>query len=372
MLQSLFTQNNDRMMEFQTHKKDLSQTRLLESKASELVAGQIKVKIDAFSFTANNITYWAMGDKMSYWQFFPASDNASSDWGIIPAWGFADVVESKCNELAIGERLFGYFPTAESLVMQPSKVAAGMLIEGASHRQKLPSVYNMYRRVHAEPGYNPAHDALRMLLFPLHITSFCIYDMLKSQKWFGVEQIIITSASSKTSLGLAFALSEDDTAPAVIALTSKNNSDFVAQTDYYQNTLSYDQLEDIDTHKKTVIVDMSGNGELISQLHAQLQDKMLYSSLVGLTHWQDTMKGSGFIADRSEVFFAPSHIQKRFQDWGPEAFEQKSNAFMQRAAIDSKRWLVINEVNGLSGLREQFAKVSQGKLSAEQGLIVKL
>ena len=363
------------VQEFQVHKRDINQTRIVEEPSlheAAIAADQVKVKIDAFSFTANNITYWALGDKLAYWQFFPASDNAASDWGIIPVWGFADVVESTHAEIKLGERLFGYFPTADELVMQPAKVSTALCFDGSAHRIKLPAGYNMYRRVNAEPGYNPAADGLRMLLFPLHITSFCIHDMLSSQNWLGAEQILIISASSKTSLGLAFALQEDESAPKVIGMTSKRNLSFVEQTGYYQQSISYDELEKIDASKKTVIIDMSGNGELISQLHARLQGNMLFSSHVGLTHWDETDKGPDFIADRSKMFFAPGHIQQRYQDWGAEKFEQRANAFMQRAAIDSGRWLEITTVKGLSGLSEQFEAVSQGQLPAQQGLVVKL
>lgn len=361
------------MSEFQVHKQDINQTRLvIQEHQVELQASQVRVKIEAFSFTANNITYWAMGDKLAYWQFFPASDNESSDWGIIPAWGFGEVVESSHDEVRVGERLFGYFPTAHELVMQPNKVSAGLWFDSMPHRAHLPTGYNMYRRVLNDPNYDSKNDALRMLLFPLHITSFCIHDMLSSQDWMGAEQIIITSASSKTSLGLAFALQEDPAAPKVVGITSSSNLNFVEQTGYYQQSVTYAVLDDIDSSLKTVIVDMSGNGELISQLHTKLQDNMLFSSHVGLTHWDETDKGPGFIAERSQMFFAPAHIQQRYLDWGADKFEAQANAFMHRAAEDSARWLEINQVAGLSGLREQFKAVSQGLIPAQQGLIIKL
>ena len=171
------------MSEFQVHKQNLTQTRIVETPTvGELTetVNQVKVKVDAFSFTANNITYWAMGDKLAYWQFFPATDNTDSNWGIIPVWGFADVIESNHDAVPVGERLFGYFPTADELLLQPVKVSTGLWFDGSAHRLKLPPGYNMYRRVQAEPGYNSDQDALRMLLFPLHITSFCIHDMLST------------------------------------------------------------------------------------------------------------------------------------------------------------------------------------------------
>ncbi|TDR22798.1 DUF2855 family protein [Marinicella litoralis] len=361
------------MSEFQVHKQDISQTRLLDTrKGNEILDGQIKIKIEAFSFTANNITYWAMGDKLAYWQFFPASVNQTSEWGIIPVWGFAEVVESTHTGINVGERLFGYLPTANEWLIQPVKTAITVLFDGSSHRSKLPPGYNMYRRVQAESGYNPKHDALRMLLFPLHITSFCIHDMLSSQQYLSAEQIIILSASSKTSLGLAYALQQDESAPTVVAMTSARNLAFVKKTGYYQQVISYDDMVQIDGNKKSIIIDMSGNGDLITQLHAKLKDNMLYSSQVGLTHWDETAKGTGFIANRSKMFFAPSHIQQRYQQWGAEKFEQLANEFMHKAAIDSQRWLKITTVKGLKGLSEQFNSVCHGQLPPEQGLIIQM
>ena len=51
---------------------------------------QVLFAIDSFAMTANNVTYAVMGDAMKYWNFFPTVDG----WGIVPVWGFADVVGS--------------------------------------------------------------------------------------------------------------------------------------------------------------------------------------------------------------------------------------------------------------------------------------
>ncbi len=361
------------MIEFQVHQQQLNKTQLVENNnAIRLKPGEVKLRIDAFSFTANNITYWAMGDKLGYWQFFPVSENTSSEWGIIPAWGFADVVASNNDQVTVGERLFGYFPTASEWVMQPTKVSRTLWFDGSAHRAELPMGYNMYRRVHTEPDYQTEQDALRMLLFPLHITSFCIHDMLKSKNFMGAKQILILSASSKTSLGLAYAIQHDPSAPTAVGLTSGKNKSFVQQTMLYSNTLAYDELDLLDCSLETIIVDMSGNGKLIAQLHKKLNEKMLFSSHVGLTHWDETDPEPGFIAERSKMFFAPSHIQQRYLDWGAEKFELLANEFMQKAAIDSARWLQIHTVKGLTGLQQQFEAVSQGELPANRGLIIKL
>ncbi len=90
--------------------------------------------------------------------------------------------------------------------MKPQKVSEMRLSDGAAHRAGLPPVYNAYSRVKAEPGYDGEMDDERMVLFPLYATSFCLYDYMKDKGWFGAEQVIIPSASSKTAIGTAYAI----------------------------------------------------------------------------------------------------------------------------------------------------------------------
>ena len=47
-----------------------------------------------------------------------------------------------------------------------------------------------------------------MLLRPLFVTSFLLDDFLNDNGFFGAQQVILSSASSKTSLGLAFELAQ--------------------------------------------------------------------------------------------------------------------------------------------------------------------
>src|SRR6187399_1988896 len=89
-------------------------------KDEPLADGHIRVRIDSFALTSNNITYAAFGEAMSYWQFFPTGEDG---WGIVPAWGFASVVQSQHPGVAVGERLYGYWPMASHAVLQPDRLS---------------------------------------------------------------------------------------------------------------------------------------------------------------------------------------------------------------------------------------------------------
>lgn len=360
------------MQELQTNKNDFNQCRLNQADDINLENGEIKLTVDRFAFTANNITYAVMGEKLKYWDFYqPAGDDASN-WGIIPVWGFADVIESKSDDITVGERLFGYFPPAESLKLKPVSVTSDTLLEGAASRAHLPVGYNLYRRVNNEPGYNRSQDDERMLLFVLHLTAFCIHDMLESAQWHGAEQVVIISASSKTSSGLAAGLSLDEKAPTVIGLTSNRNLDFVNATGIYDAAFTYDDLTQIDASKPTVVVDMSANTDVLSRLHTHLGDNMRFCSNVGLTHWEEPQHAAGINQARSQMFFAPGHIQQRIQDWGSDEFERRSTAYVMRTIGMSRKWLKITELDGLTALAERYPDICAGRIPADEGLVVQL
>ncbi len=353
--------------EFQVRKDALNVTRIENRHAPALKDGEVLAKVDRFAFTANNVTYGVVGERIGYWKFFPI---AGDGWGIIPVWGFADVIQSSHPDVPAGERLYGYWPMASHLVLAPAKVSEARLFDGAAHRADLPPVYNSYARVRAEPGYDGSMDDDRMVLFPLYATSFCLYDFLKDNDWFGASQVIVPSASSKTAIGTAYAVKGDDAPPSLIGLTSPRNRQAVEALALYDTVLTYDEINKIDTQVPAVIVDMSGNGDVLGRLHKTLGDNMKYTSNVGVTHYDANKMGPDFIRERSAMFFAPGHIQKRAQEWGPGAFEKRAFDFWRDAALKSRDWLIIRNERGADAVERAYREVLDGKMSAGAAWVV--
>lgn len=361
-------------VQLQVKRDMLFQSRLvaLSDEDMKIQEGEMLVRIKRFAYTANNITYGVAGDQIGYWRFFPPVGADSEGWGVIPVWGFAEVIKTEVDDIAVGERIFGYFPPATHLKMRPVGIKAVRFIDGSAHRAELPAGYNMYSRVEYEPHYRPETERERMLFTPLHMTSYFIWDHLQEKEWFGAKQVIVLSASSKTSTGLAFAIQQDKGAPHLIGLTSARNLETVQQTALYDTSLSYDNIAQIDYSIPTVIVDMSGNMELLLRLHKQLADQMKFTVKVGITHWTAAMPRPGLIEDRTTFFFAPKYIQQRFKEWGTAIFEEKTSAFLAAAAQHTKQWLTFRELDGLAALHKVHATVCEGKISPNEGLIVEL
>ncbi|MEO0574726.1 MAG: DUF2855 family protein [Pseudomonadota bacterium] len=344
----------------------LGATRVTQTDIDAPAAGEVVVAIDRFALTANNITYGVAGDKIGYWQFFPSD----GEWGVIPVWGFGDVIASAHDEIAVGERLYGYWPMGTHLTIRPGRIAATRLFDTSEHRAELPPVYNAYARCSHEPHYVADTDDARMLLLPLYATSYCLYDFMVDNQFFDATQVIVPSASSKTAIGLAYAMAGDDSGKHTVGVTSKGNAAKVESLGLYDQVVTYDALDSVDATKPSVIIDMSGNGDVLATLHRQLQDNMRFTSNVGITHYADNTMGDGFIKERSRMFFAPGHMQKRAKDWGPGEFEKRSFAFWLDAAKRSDSWLSYRHVNGVAAMEQAYKEVLAGNASPDTGLII--
>lgn len=351
---------------FEVRKDSLSDHRIVEREAS-LRDGQVLARVERFALTANNVTYAVVGDRIGYWTFFPGSEEG---WGVVPVWGTAEIVESQCADALVGERLYGYWPMASHLVMEPAGTGESQMFDGSAHRSELPPTYNRYVRLNAEAGYDAGLDDARMVLWPLYATSFCLHDFLGDNDWFGAEQVIIPSASSKTAIGLAYALAADSKAPTAIGVTSPGNLEMVRGLGLYDEIVTYDQIENGIAQKPSVIVDMSGDGGVLGRMHKLLGENMRYTSNVGLTHYSNNQMGEDFIRKRSAMFFAPGHIQKRAKDWGTGEFEKRSAAFWRDAAIRSRDWLTMTRAEGRDAVARLWEEALTGRTPPDQGRVV--
>ncbi len=355
---------------FVVDRHELARAQWIEAPAAALAEGQVRFAVDAFALTANNITYAAFGDAMSYWRFFPTADAAT---GCIPVWGFADVIESRCEGVAIGERFYGYWPIASEVTLEPAHADAAGLVDRAAHRRELHPVYNQYLRCSADPGYVQAREAEQALLRPLFTTSFLIDDFLADNAFFGAHTVVLSSASSKTAYGTAFCLAMRCAAggPRIVGLTSPGNLAFTQGLGCYDAVLSYGAVGELPVDQLTVYVDFSGSVDLRSKLHHQFGASLTYSCSVGGTHWAKLGSGKGLPGPRPTLFFAPAQIKKRHADWGAAGLQQRLadawSAFTG-AVLDAKRpWLRVVRSSGPPAIESTYAALLGGGLDPAEG-----
>ncbi|OOG45014.1 DUF2855 family protein [Polaromonas sp. A23] len=350
---------------------DLASTRLQSAEDAPLADGQIRVRIESFALTSNNITYAAFGDAMNYWQFFPTGEEG---WGTIPVWGFASVVQSLHPGVAVGERLYGYYPMASGAALTPARLNASGFYDGAPHRRELHAVYNQYLRCNADPFYTPQTEDIQALLRPLFITSFLIDDFLADNDFFGAKVMLLSSASSKTAYGTAFQLAQRP-GIEVIGLTSPANVAFCESLGCYSRVLTYDQLDQISADAASIYVDFAGNAGLRHAIHSRFAN-LKYSCSIGGTHIAELGTARDLPGPRATLFFAPAQIKKRSADWGAEGLGQRLvqawQAFSRRAMQEPAPWLLMQLHKGPEAVAAAYQHVLAGKGDPRTGHILKL
>jgi hypothetical protein len=333
-----------------------------------LGADEVLLAIDHFALTANNITYAVAGDRMHYWQFFPVDET----WGQIPVWGFAEVVASAHSEIKVGERFYGYFPIATHVRLQAGHVTTRALVDVSAHRQGLAPVYNQYLRVSRDPGYRREDDAAQMLYRPLFTTSFLLDDFLDQEDFFGAESVVLTSASSKTALGLAWLLHGRRQARVqVIGLTSPANRAFLQGLGCYDRVLGYDEVDAVPL-RPTVIVDMAGNGEVLARLHNHLDQALVYSCLVGATHWDARAGARDMKGPAPQLFFAPAHIERRRESWGAAGFEARVATAWGEFVAQANQWIQVECGRGRQAVEGIYFELLDGTAAPDKGHVLTL
>ncbi|WP_120717823.1 DUF2855 family protein [Tsuneonella amylolytica] len=347
---------------------NLGQSRIVERDAAPLAESEVRLRVDSFSVTANNVTYAVAGDAFRYWDFFPASDG----YGVVPMWGHATIAQSNHSDLAVGERVYGYLPMGEELVVQLAGVTPAGFSDGAAHRQPMSPFYNQYARLANDPEHDPAREAERMLFGPLFKTGFLIESFMRGEGWFGAQQAVLTSASSKTAMALASVMRAKSPGIRRIGLTSASNAEFVRSGGFFDAVLAYDAIADVPA-QPSVSVDFAGNAPVLHTIHTHLRDALRYSCTVGATH-----VGQGFGGPQRDIpgpnptlFFAPTHAMEAIKKVGAKAFGQDVAESWRTFVGEAAGALRIDERRGLEAARDAFADTLGGRADPAVGIIVK-
>jgi len=199
------------------------------SDSTALQPGEVRLTIERFALTSNNISYALSGDFLDYWGFFPAE----AGWGRLPAMGYGVVSESANPDIAVGGRYFGFFPIGNEHIVHAQSSSSGFIDIGV-HREKHAMAYRAFDKVADAVGEN---DNAMLIFRGLFMTSFLAEDFLREESFYGATQVLITSASSKTSIALAHCLRANSTM-RVIGLTSDANVDVVTSVGEYHDVVA--------------------------------------------------------------------------------------------------------------------------------------
>lgn len=358
----------DQASSFEVRRDRWREGRVVDGPAPALEAdGQVCLRIDRFALTSNNVTYAVIGDLLGYWTFFPADDG----WGRVPAMGFADVIASRHRDVAVGERVFGFVPMATHLRVDAGDVGAAHFVDTASHRQATALPYRQYLRSAADAFYDPAREDVMLLLRGLFLTSFLVDDFLADNGWFDAQTVVVSSASSKTAIALAHLLAARG-AGRVVGLTSARNADFVRALGCYDEVAGYDDVATLGADGRVAFVDHSGDAAVVRAVHERFGDDLVYSGIVGATHWDRRGRTSGLPGAAPAFFFAPAQLEKRMAEWGADGFQARVGTAWRRCVAFTDRWLRVERGDGPAAVQTTWESLVDGRTAPDAGHVVSM
>jgi hypothetical protein len=348
----------------EVRRDDLRTARIVTEPLPDLDDGEALLRVERFGLSANNITYGALGDQLGYWRFFAAAEDG---WGRIPAWGFAEVVASAADALPVGRRAFGYLPMGTHLVVRPDGVGERGFADAAAQRAELPKAYNIYSDPATDPAYEPDREDALLLLRPLFSLSFLLDDVLGTPD----ATLVVTSASSKTSLGLARLQAQRGV--RVAGLTSARNRAFVEGLGLFDAVATYDDVGALAT-EPSVLVDVAGDAGVRRAVHEHLGGALTRSILVGATHWERVAAADAqpLPGPTPTFFFAPDALRARTQEWGAAGFGQRFAESFHRLVDWTEGWLAHERVEGAGPALEAYRAVAAGEVRPATGYVVQL
>jgi hypothetical protein len=346
--------------------EDCNVERSVAPRVEDVPVGSALIEVDRFSLTTNNIFYALSGDEYHYWDLFPAK----AGYGIVPVWGLGDVIASRHPEIATGERLYGLFPMATHLLVQVAEVTARSFRDAAPHRQGAAAPYSNYFRVSQNDRFTGRQGDYQTLLRPQFLTSFMAETYFADNEFFGATTAIISSASSKTSIALAWLLHNRHSALRVVALTSQRNAEFVEALGYYDAIVTYDDLASLDAGEPILFFDVAGNWDARAALHRHFGDNVRHSARVGRAHWDAAPNTEDLPGAQPTLFFTPVYMTRYNKAWGPAAFAERFDLAWGGFTQALESWLHLIEGHGPDAVAKAFRETLKGGGRPEEGQIL--
>ncbi len=349
--------------DFLTDRNDLRRARWSAATPVCTPAQGVTVELERFALTANNLTYAKLGDALGYWRYFPAPPG----WGRAPVWGVARVTQSATPILVEGERVFGFFPVSTRCALTPAPRGAFGFADAAPHRAGLPAAYNDYRLIDRDPQFDRDDADAFLALRPLFILGFFLARWLEERAFFGAEQVIVSSASSKAAAALA---NELGARVEKVGLTSARNLAAVAKAKLFDRAIGYAAVaDDEDLAKRPgVYVDIAGNPMIADRLKQRMGERLVRTITVGTT--QVDAANVRFPADSVDdrdpaFFFAPAHIPRLRALWGADALRERLQQAWARYVARVRQTMTFRVLSGRAAIAGAYADVVHGEAPAD-------
>ncbi|MEU8521246.1 DUF2855 family protein [Streptomyces sp. NPDC048577] len=339
---------------------DLTAAEVRQAPVAPLRPGEVRLAAERFALTAITATYARLGE--SELPFFDAFAGPEG-YGRVPSWGYARVEESRHPGIAVGTRYFGFLPlsTHVTLVAEPTERG---FADVAPERDYLHPWYRGYLRAEE----HDAPDDHRLLLRPLYPASFNLAEFLVRKH--PATTVLITSASSKTAVGLAALLSRQE-GITTIGVTSPGNLGFVRGLGHYDTVTTYDDPAGGEVPESVVLVDFTGQAGRLFSLYERFGSALKDALLVGYTHpGAEIEPPEGLTDPEPWIFFTPSEEQRLIEKDGEDSYRTRYQRAEDALVKDARSWLSVTRRSGPEALVDTYRSLIAGDLPAHTGTVV--
>jgi hypothetical protein len=317
-----------------------------------LAPGEVRLAVEKFALTMNSVTYVRLGDgELPFLDAFPSP----AGYARVPVWAFLRVIDSRNDGIAIGGRYFGFVSIGTHHTVAARHTSRGF-VDTAPEHEFLPIWYRTFQRV-AEPD---ELDDRRAVFRPIFPASFNLAEFVAGQAEDGVKSVVITSASSRTAIGLADLLARHADLPTV-GLTSAANLDFVAGIGCYDTLACYNELGSVSVLAPAVLVDFTGEHRRISAIYDRFPGALAHTALVGYTHPGSVQQPPELTDPEPKIFFTPAVEEQRVAEEGEHAFYARYHDAEQRFLESTTAWLTIRRQRGPAEIADVFRDLVAGE-----------
>jgi hypothetical protein len=331
---------------------------------ADLQPGEVRLALEKFGVTANNVTYAKFGDGVNapFWNAFPGPP----EFGRVPLWSFVRVTESRNADIPVGGRYFGYVPMASQHIVHAEATPRGFK-DTSPQRGFLHPWYVTFQRVDEPDGL----DDYRALMRPVFPASFNLAGLVEAQIALGAKSLIITSASCKTAIGMVDELLERGISIATVAATSAGNKAFVESLGIYDEVLTYDAIGSATVTSPAVFIDFTGAAQVRRAVYQHFAPSLSCGVLIGLTHPDPEDKAPPGLPDpQPEFFFTPAVEDQAIVNEGADAYFSRYHASETRFLRRMASWLTIRHGQGPSDLAEAFRSQVTGDQPPNEGRVL--
>lgn len=320
--------------------------------------------VERFGLSSNNVTYALLGDVLGHWDPFPAADG----WGRVPVWGVATAVAGDPALAPIGARFVGYLPMATHVVISAVAAHPGLHEISAERAGMLP-MYRELRRIDTDPTWNDDLIDAEVLMLPVSPAAGLLDDdLLRS----GTEHVVISSASSKTSLGVGRLLVGRGV--RVTGLSARARVRTAASVGAFDEVLSYDDVAALPVEENTTYLDVAGDPAIVRAVAERLGPALTHSIAVGGSR----LAALGGLPAPDLTLPGPTAVRFSVGKRKIELTGRLGRAAVDQIEENARRTLVpwaaealrVHHVDGLRAAGDAWRSIGSGRTGALDALVV--